>query len=225
MQRSAAACFGSFYIPASCTPTTMCAPRHAQMVLVLASALGLSINHSTFVCTRVNEPLMTSVAGGLGKGATAAGVIPAHRLRGCGGPGCGSGHALRLQCSMGCAHSRLLPPAVPLRAGNLKNAIMTIVGAFAFGDFVFDPWNAAGLAVSMAGAMWYATRSALKVSEETPSMCATHAPCGRDISCEHSVACTVAIWFAPCVHAGPAEICQRRPSTADAGHRAGPIEA
>lgn len=169
---SAAACFGSFYIPASCTPTTMCAPRHAQMVLVLASALGLSINHSTFVCTRVNEPLMTSVAGGLGKGATAAGVLPAHRLRGCGGPGCGSGHALRLQCGMGCAHSRLLPPAVPLRAGNLKNAIMTIVGAFAFGDFVFDPWNAAGLAVSMAGAMWYATRSALKVSEETPSMCA-----------------------------------------------------
>lgn len=35
-----------------------------QLVLLLASALGLSINHSTFVCTRVNEPLMTSVAGG-----------------------------------------------------------------------------------------------------------------------------------------------------------------
>lgn len=34
-----------------------------QMVLLLASALGLTINHSTFVCTRVNEPLMTSVAG------------------------------------------------------------------------------------------------------------------------------------------------------------------
>ncbi len=33
--------------------------------LLLASALGLSINHSTFVCTRVNEPLMTSVAGEL----------------------------------------------------------------------------------------------------------------------------------------------------------------
>lgn len=27
--------------------------------------LGLSINHSTFVCTRYNEPLMTSVAGNL----------------------------------------------------------------------------------------------------------------------------------------------------------------
>ena len=37
-----------------------------QLVLLLASALGLTINHSTFVCTRVNEPLMTSVAGGGG---------------------------------------------------------------------------------------------------------------------------------------------------------------
>lgn len=54
-------------------------------------------------------------------------------------------------------------------AGNLKNAIMTIVGAFAFGDFVFEPWNAAGLAVSMAGAVWYAMRSALRVS--TPRGC------------------------------------------------------
>lgn len=35
----------------------------ACLQLLLASALGLSINHSTFVCTRVNEPLMTSVAG------------------------------------------------------------------------------------------------------------------------------------------------------------------
>ena len=39
-----------------------------QLVLLLASALGLTINHSTFVCTRVNEPLMTSVAGGGGGG-------------------------------------------------------------------------------------------------------------------------------------------------------------
>ena len=37
--------------------------RQFQVVLLLASALGLTINHSTFVCTRVNEPLMTSVAG------------------------------------------------------------------------------------------------------------------------------------------------------------------
>lgn len=83
--------------------------RQFQAVLLLATAMGLSINHSTFVCTRVNEPLMTSVA------------------------------------------------------GNMKNALMTVIGAFAFGDFLFHPWNAAGLAVSMAGAVWYATRSALKV--------------------------------------------------------------
>lgn len=57
-------------------------------------------------------------------------------------------------------HHRICVPA----AGNLKNAIMTIVGAFAFGDFIFEPWNAAGLAVSMAGAVWYAMRSALRVS-------------------------------------------------------------
>lgn len=84
-----------------------------QAVLLLGSALGMSINHSTFVCTRVNEPLMTSVA------------------------------------------------------GNLKNALMTVVGAFAFGDFVFEPLNAAGLAVSMTGAMWYATRSALKARRKS----------------------------------------------------------
>lgn len=34
-----------------------------QTALFLASAMGLTINHSTMVCTRVNEPLMTSVAG------------------------------------------------------------------------------------------------------------------------------------------------------------------
>lgn len=83
------------------------------IVLFLASALGLSINHSTFLCTRVNDPLMTSVA------------------------------------------------------GNLKNAVMTIVGAMAFPDFVFDQANAAGLALSMAGALWYATRSAMKARQKS----------------------------------------------------------
>ena len=39
---------------------------------------------------------------------------------------------------------------------------MTIVGALAFGDFIFAPWNAAGLVVGMTGALWFATRSALK---------------------------------------------------------------
>ena len=75
----------------------------------MSCMLGLTINHSTFVCTRYNDPLTTSVA------------------------------------------------------GNLKNVIMTFVGALAFGDFVFHPWNAIGLAISMAGAVWYATKSALRV--------------------------------------------------------------
>lgn len=82
-------------------------------ILFIASGLGLSINHSTFVCTRINEPLMTSVA------------------------------------------------------GNLKNAVMTVVGAIAFPDFVFDPWNALGLGLSMAGAVWYATRSALRARQKS----------------------------------------------------------
>ena len=36
-----------------------------QAVLAASAALGLTINHSTFLCTRVNEPLLTSVAGNL----------------------------------------------------------------------------------------------------------------------------------------------------------------
>lgn len=83
------------------------------MVLFFASALGLSINHSTFVCTRINEPLMTSVA------------------------------------------------------GNLKNAIMTVVGAIVFSDYIFDIGNAVGLGLSMGGAIWYATRSALKARQNS----------------------------------------------------------
>lgn len=102
--------FGDFL---ACCLTGCPRPPVVQLVLFLASALGLSINHSTFVCTRINEPLMTSVA------------------------------------------------------GNLKNAVMTIVGALAFPDFIFDPANASGLALSMTGAVWYATRSALKVRQKT----------------------------------------------------------
>ena len=122
-----------------------------QLVLLASSALGLTINHSTFVCTRINEPLMTSVAG----------------ARMC----CeASAACASLQLSSACTPSALLtvwcfPLLAPCAAhsGNLKNAIMTIVGAFAFGDFIFETWNAAGLAMSMAGAVWYAMRSALKV--------------------------------------------------------------
>jgi hypothetical protein len=36
-----------------------------QLVLAASAVLGLTINHSTFLCTQVNEPLMTSVAGNL----------------------------------------------------------------------------------------------------------------------------------------------------------------
>jgi hypothetical protein len=50
-------------------------------------------------------------------------------------------------------------------AGNLKNVIMTIVGAFAFGDFRFSVWNSVGLGMSMVGAIWYAAKSAMKVSQ------------------------------------------------------------
>lgn len=51
--------------PRSTCPGLLPCPQF-QLVLLLASALGLTINHSTFVCTRVNEPLMTSVAGACG---------------------------------------------------------------------------------------------------------------------------------------------------------------
>lgn len=84
-----------------------------QVSLGLCCVLGLAVSHSTFVCTRVNDPLMTSTA------------------------------------------------------GNLKNIIMTVIGAFAFGDFQFSLLNSAGLVMSMVGAIWYAARSALKVR---PSM-------------------------------------------------------
>lgn len=35
------------------------------MVLTSTVVLGITIHHSTFICTRVNEPLMTMVAGQL----------------------------------------------------------------------------------------------------------------------------------------------------------------
>jgi len=44
---------------------TSCCHIAVQMVLAASAALGLTINHSTFLCTQVNEPLMTSVAGNL----------------------------------------------------------------------------------------------------------------------------------------------------------------
>ena len=82
-----------------------------QVSMVLSCILGLTVSHSTFVCTRINDPIMTSTA------------------------------------------------------GNLKNVIMTIVGAFAFGDFRLSVWNSVGLSMSMVGAIWYAAKSAMKVSQ------------------------------------------------------------
>lgn len=79
-----------------------------QVSMALSCILGLTVSHSTFVCTRVNDPIMTSTA------------------------------------------------------GNLKNIIMTLVGAFAFGDFRFSVWNSVGLGLSMVGAIWYAAKSAMK---------------------------------------------------------------
>ena len=87
-----------------------------QVVLMMCCMLGLTINHSTFICTRFNDPLTTSVA------------------------------------------------------GSVKNIIMTCIGAVSFGDFVYAKWNVVGLGVSMAGAVWYATRAAVKVSK-APAPC------------------------------------------------------
>lgn len=68
-----------------------------QVVLASSSVLGLTVNHSQFLCTRVNEPLMTTVA------------------------------------------------------GQMKNLVSTIVGAFAFADYSFNIINVVGVAMSMSG--------------------------------------------------------------------------
>ena len=73
-----------------------------------AVCMGLTISHSMYVCTRVNDPLTTSVA------------------------------------------------------GSLKNIIMTIIGAIAFNDYVYELRNVIGLTVSMVGALWYALYTAFK---------------------------------------------------------------
>ena len=67
---------------------------------------------------------------------------------------------------------------------------MTVIGAFAFGDFVYETWNCVGLAMSMGGAVWYAMRSALKVRARQAAAGAS-APGGR----RQPGACAAA-WFA-----------------------------
>ena len=66
-------------------------------VLASSSVLGLTVNHSQFLCTRVNEPLMTTVA------------------------------------------------------GQMKNIVSTIIGAFAFSDYTFNIVNVIGVTMSMSG--------------------------------------------------------------------------
>lgn len=113
----------------------------AQVTLLLSTVLGLTINHSTFICTRYNDPLTTSVA------------------------------------------------------GSLKNIIMTLIGAVSFGDFKYAKWNVVGLGVSMAGAIWYATRAAIKVC------CHWHDITSRQRSSSLSVSCmwSLGMLLAACV--------------------------
>ena len=46
--------------------------------------------------------------------------------------------------------------------------MQTILGALAFSDFTYSHLNAAGLLISMSGAVFYATNSALKVRPLQP---------------------------------------------------------
>lgn len=73
-----------------------------------AVCLGLSVGHSQYLCTRINDPLTTSVS------------------------------------------------------GSLKNILMTGIGIFAFGDYVYGRLNVIGILISMAGGFWYALHCALK---------------------------------------------------------------
>ena len=46
-----------------------------------------------------------------------------------------------------------------------QNVLGTVIGALIFPDFRFHPLNVLGLALGMAGAVWYATEAALKVRD------------------------------------------------------------
>lgn len=68
---------------------------------------------------------------------------------------------LALSCVLGMAvnHStfvctRQTSPLTTSVAGSIKNIVMTIVGAFAFGDFIYHPINVVGVIISMLGAVW-----------------------------------------------------------------------
>jgi len=66
--------------------------------------------------------------------------------------------------------TRFNDPLTTSVAGSVKNIAMTFIGAVAFGDFRFAPWNALGLGMSMAGAIWYATKSAIKARPRARSV-------------------------------------------------------
>jgi len=65
--------------------------------------------------------------------------------------------------------------------GSVKNILSSVVGAFAFGDFVYSTPNVAGLGVSMAGSVWYTMSSALRKHRETVR---SPIPIGRAIKTE-----------------------------------------
>lgn len=79
--------------------------------LFSSTCLGLAVGHAMFLCTRVNEPLTTTVT------------------------------------------------------GSIKNLLATVLGAVAFGDYIFNTANAAGLAVSAVGSLWYVV---CKTQETSP---------------------------------------------------------
>lgn len=79
--------------------------------LFSSTCLGLAVGHAIFLCTRVNEPLTTTVT------------------------------------------------------GSIKNLLATMLGAIAFGDYIFNTANAAGLGVSAVGSLWYVV---CKTQEASP---------------------------------------------------------
>ena len=126
----------------------------AQGTLAATAMLGLSINHSTFVCTRYNEPLMTSVAGNLKVFIVATEGKQLQSTVSCFAPGRRSNRA----------SERLM--LTGLLGAGAQNVLGTVIGALIFPDFRFHPLNVLGLALGMAGAVWYATQAALKVRDD-----------------------------------------------------------
>ncbi len=74
--------------------------------------------------------------------------------------------------------NRASPPLMltGLPGAGAQNVLGTVVGALIFPDFRFHPLNVVGLALGMAGAVWYATQAALKVREHRVAGC--KAVCG-----------------------------------------------